>query len=655
MGLRRFAKFTWVFLFYNLLVVGWGVYVRASMSGDGCGSHWPLCDGNSTPLMGDMARWVEASHRLSTSLCGVLAIFLFFWALRAFPSGSPVRRGAGLVLGLTLLEGLIGAVLVKFQLVTNNASPERLAVSSFHVISTYFLLGALAYTGLMAQGHERPDLKRQGSALTLLVVGFVCVMFMGISGGISAMGHQLKPVDNVIAAAMSPATHWMVRVQPLHPLLGVTVGVYLLLLGGLLTHLRPSPKVRTAARWLVGLYAVQMVVGALNVVFKAPIAMQMFHLTMADVNFVSLVALGCFALAPSVERREIVAEDDAGVGGFEPLTLRQRIGAYVVLTKPRVISLLLFTTMTALFSAAGGWPGAGLFFTCLFGGYMAAGGANAINMVIDRDIDGTMKRTSKRPTVTQSISSTHALVFAFVLAVGSFGILWAGANLLAAMLSLAGLAFYVVVYTLVLKRRTWHNIVIGGAAGAFPPLVGWTAYTGQLTPLAWILFAIIFVWTPVHFWALALMIKDDYAKANVPMLPVVRGERATVTQIVLYAVVTAIVSVLPVFFPPAEGPRVAQTYLVIALGLNVVLLIQCVQLFLRTDRPHALKLYKFSMVYLAVLFLVFAIDCAIPKNTSKTSVSAPKMGAGSSTRTSLRQGRVSEVRQGVPAPRTESV
>lgn len=299
---------------------------------------------------------------------------------------------------------------------------------------------------------------------------------------------------------------------------------------------------------------------------------------------------------------------------------------------------------------------------CMVGGYMAAGAANAINMVVDRDIDGSMKRTSKRPTVTQTISSTNALLFAFGLAALSFLVLWTGANLLAAMLSLAGLAFYVVVYTLMLKRRTWHNIVIGGAAGAFPPLVGWTAYTGQLTPLAWILFGIIFVWTPVHFWALALMIKDDYAKANVPMLPVVHGERATTIQIVLYAVVTAVVSVLPVFFPPQSGPYVAQTYLVVALLLNVLLLVRSVQLFLQTDRPHALKLYKFSMVYLAILFLVFAIDCAIPKGGSQAASPVRTSGrvrfgaaVRPSTQTSLRQGRVFGFRTAGSDLRTECV
>src|SRR5207237_1986519 len=165
------------------------------------------------------------------------------------------------------------------------------------------------------------------------------------------------------------------------------------------------------------------------------------------------------------------------------------------------------------------------------GFYMAAGAANAINMVLERDLDLRMGRTEKRPTVTQTIPARSALQFALAMMVGSFVLLWAAANLLSAMLALAGLAFYVVIYTLILKRRTWHNIVIGGAAGAFPPLVGWAAVTNQMSPLAWYLFAIIFVWTPVHFWALALLIKDDYAAAGVPMLPVVLGERVTVIQI----------------------------------------------------------------------------------------------------------------------------
>jgi len=566
--------------------------------------------------MGDIGRMVELSHRISTSLCGLLAIILTVWAFRAFGPGS-VRKSAVTALGLTLFEGLIGAVIVKFGLVTDNDSVARALVMAIHVISTFFLVGSLAFTALMASGWETPRYRGQGSILTLLVVGFFALMLLGVSGAISALGHQLKPVDNVLAASLNPATHWMVRLQPLHPLLGVTVGVYLLFISGLISHLRPSDHVRRAARWVVGLYAFQIGVGLLNIFLKAPIAMQMFHLVMADVNFLSLVTLGIAALAPSVERVESVDLGDEEVPPLEGW--RAKVGAYLTLTKPRVISLLLFTTLMALFAAAEGWPGLTLLLACTIGGYMAAGAANAINMVIDRDIDRSMKRTASRPTVTQAIPSTHALFFAFALAVGSFLILWLGANLLSAMLALAGLAFYVVVYTLLLKRRTWHNIVIGGAAGAFPPLVGWTAFTNELSPLAWILFAIIFVWTPVHFWALALMIKDDYAKANVPMLPVVHGERATTTQIILYAVVTAIVSVLPVLFPSQHGPRVAQIYLITALVLNVMLLAMSIQLFRQTDRPHAFRLYKFSMIYLAVLFLVFAIDCSIPKSPSPAS------------------------------------
>jgi protoheme IX farnesyltransferase len=190
------------------------------------------------------------------------------------------------------------------------------------------------------------------------------------------------------------------------------------------------------------------------------------------------------------------------------------------------------------------------------------------------------------------------------LALLSFAILWWGTNnLLAPLLSFAGLVFYVCVYTLFLKRRTWHNIVIGGAAGAFPPLVGWAAVTGTLSPLAWYLFAIIFVWTPAHFWALALLIKDDYKEAGVPMLPVVLGDRVTVIQIALYAVLTAIVSILPL----AQG-LVGQGYVIIAALLNVILVARSAQLVRKTDRSHALSMYKYSMAYLFLLFLAMAVD-----------------------------------------------
>jgi protoheme IX farnesyltransferase len=285
---------------------------------------------------------------------------------------------------------------------------------------------------------------------------------------------------------------------------------------------------------------------------------------------------------------------------------------YVALTKPRVISLLLFTTLAAMFIARPtfileGWHGVALLIAVTIGGYMAAGAANAINMVIDRDIDGRMKRTSTRPTATQKIPAASALWFAFALAAGAFLLLWLAANLLSAVLALAGLVFYVIIYTMLLKRRTWHNIVIGGAAGAFPPLVGWAAVTGELSVFAWYLFAIIFVWTPVHFWALALLLKDDYASVGIPMLPVVRGERATVIQIGCYALLTALVSILPVFVRHEVG----LLYFGGAVVLNAALLFQSLRLYQKPERPRASSLFHYSMLYLALLFLIMALDRAI--------------------------------------------
>jgi heme o synthase len=284
---------------------------------------------------------------------------------------------------------------------------------------------------------------------------------------------------------------------------------------------------------------------------------------------------------------------------------------YLALTKPRVISLLLVTTVGAMFIAAPGFPGWVALLGILVGGYMSAGAAGVYNMVYDRDVDGRMKRTAKRPTVSGVVGTRDALLFAVALTLVSFAVIWASTNLLAALLSWAGIAFYVIIYTIWLKRSTWQNIVIGGAAGAIPPLVGWAAVTGELSLLAWFLFALVFVWTPVHFWALALMIKDDYAAVGIPMAPSVIGEQATVMQMVMYAVLTVLLTVIP--FAMHEF---SVAYFVAALALNLVLAVRVLRLFQvarsgrRIDRAVALPVYKYSMLYLALLFLTMALDRA---------------------------------------------
>lgn len=282
---------------------------------------------------------------------------------------------------------------------------------------------------------------------------------------------------------------------------------------------------------------------------------------------------------------------------------------YVTMTKPKVISLLLLTTVGAMFIAARGFPGWLPLLGVLVGGYASAGAAGVFNMVYDRDIDARMKRTAKRPTVTAVIPTSHALLFGVALTVASFAAIALASNLLAALLSWAGIAFYVIIYTMWLKRSTWQNIVIGGAAGAIPPLVGWAAVTGHLSLLAWFLFALVFLWTPVHFWALALMIKDDYTAVGVPMAPSVIGERATVMQMVMYAVLTVVLTILP--FALNEF---SAAYFFAALALNLVLVVRVARLYVLAqagtpiDRPTALSLYKYSMSYLALLFLAMALD-----------------------------------------------
>ena len=282
---------------------------------------------------------------------------------------------------------------------------------------------------------------------------------------------------------------------------------------------------------------------------------------------------------------------------------------YVTLTKPKVISLLLLTTVGAMFIAAKGFPGWLPLFGLTLGGYMSAGAAGVFNMVYDRDIDGRMKRTAKRPTVTSVVPTSHALIFGVALTGASFLVITLTSNVLAALLSWAGIAFYVIIYTMWLKRSTWQNIVIGGAAGAIPPLVGWAAVTGHLSLLAWLLFALVFAWTPVHFWALAIMIKDDYSAVGVPMAPSIIGERATVMQMVMYAVLTVALTLIP--FAMNEFSAV---YFFAALALNVVLGLRVFRLFVLAragtpiDRPTALSLYKYSMAYLALVFLSMALD-----------------------------------------------
>jgi protoheme IX farnesyltransferase len=311
------------------------------------------------------------------------------------------------------------------------------------------------------------------------------------------------------------------------------------------------------------------------------------------------LALAALALAATVVLAALVHR-----------TRRTRIGAwrdYIALTKPRIMTLLLFTGLCGLVAGAGGLPSWSLTLVTMLGLALACGGASALNHVLDRDIDRLMgPRTRRRPVAADRVPPEYALEFGLVLSALSFTVLAGGVNVLTALLALVGNLFYVVVYTGWLKRATPQNIVIGGAAGAVPPLVGWAAATGSLALPALALFLIVFFWTPPHFWALALLIKRDYAAAGIPMLPVVRGDRETTKQILVYTAVLVAVTLVPF----AAG-WFGVVYLAAALALGAVFVALAVRLRIHLTAPRAAMLFHYSLLYLALLFAAAALDPVI--------------------------------------------
>jgi protoheme IX farnesyltransferase len=356
------------------------------------------------------------------------------------------------------------------------------------------------------------------------------------------------------------------------------------------------------------LYAVQVIVGALQITTQLEAWAVALHLALGAAIWallVSAVFVAYFAARAGESAVGIGSESGASAAGgsdHQP-TLRERVGAYVALTKPRIIELLLVTTVPAMFLAARGVPDPWLVLWTLVGGSLAAGAANAINCYIDRDIDLLMTRTRRRPLPAHEVSPEDALVFGLILGVIAFAVMAFLTNLVAALLTLIAMAFYVVIYTMLLKRSTPQNIVLGGAAGALPPVIGWAAVTGDIGLPALVLFAIVFYWTPPHFWALSLRLRRDYAAAGVPMLPVTHGVPETTRQIALYSVL--MVSLTLVFFAVA---RMGLVFLGGALVLGGLFLLQGFQMWREGTDARAVRLYRYSITYLTALFALIVLD-----------------------------------------------
>ncbi|MBA4715113.1 MAG: heme o synthase [Dehalococcoidia bacterium] len=289
------------------------------------------------------------------------------------------------------------------------------------------------------------------------------------------------------------------------------------------------------------------------------------------------------------------------------MEIRQYIKDYTTLTKPKVNLLLVITALSAIFLASDNLPSIQVLLAVIVGGTFASGGAGAINHSIDKDIDNTMKRTSKRPVAGERISKLNALIFGIALNVASFIILTILTNTLAAIMAISGTLFYVIIYSMWLKKKTFHNIVIGGAAGCFPPLVGWSAVTGDLSLSAWYLFAIIFFWTPPHFWALAMLMKDDYSKAKIPMLPSVVGIEATFKPMILHTITLILLTLVMTFV----NNKLSYIYFLSCSVLGIYYLYLTFKLYKYYDRQNNLKVYKFSLLYMMLFSVIVIIDSII--------------------------------------------
>lgn len=589
---RRFYRrlaWTGAVLAFGLIVLG-GI-VRITGSGMGCGDHWPRCDGEWFPPL-DLPTFIEIGHRWAAALLSVVVLGLGALAWIRHRGEPALRKPATLALMLLVVQVLLGAVTVKLDL------PP--AVIIVHLANAMLLLATLTVAALRAgttaelTGGRHRD---HWLAALLAALGFVVVLFGALVANLHA--GLLCPGLPLCNGSLAPPSAPLALVQWGHRVLAFGFLVLTLYAAWRFGRRRDAAAggLRVAISATVAATVAQIAVAFTMVLQLLPAALRATHLMIGSAVWLSLVILAWYsARTPEAE--------PAAEGFTEPGLARD----LVTLTKPRIISLLLVTTVAPMFATGRGVPSAWLVFWVVFAGYLMAGGANAINMWFDRDIDDKMGRTRLRPIPSGRIPSRWALLFGIGLGAVAFGLFWRFVNPLSAWLALGGLLFYVFIYTIWLKRSSPLNIVIGGAAGAFPPLVGWAAMTGSLDLAALYLFAIIFYWTPPHFWALALIKQAEYAKAGVPMLPVVRGERQTKIQMLIYTL-----ALLPLTVMPSAFGALGPFYLVCAVLLGARLLWYCVRLLNEAGvTPTAWKMYRYSLLYLALLFVAMALDRTVP-------------------------------------------
>jgi protoheme IX farnesyltransferase len=548
--------------------------------------------------------WLEWIHRAIAALIGLIALSVVVIALRNLKGRRSLQGASIALLGLVLFQAWLGR-----QTVLESNSGQSV---------TAHLATAMAFVGLQVwvlarSGYDETlaGIRRASGSLVapLIAAGAIYALLLFGSNVTGTETGLLYPDWPLMGGTLFPPITELSTPMIVHRYATAIVALILISALWIVRREKGSPmRVRQLLTYAVAVFAVQCVIGAIQIFTKLAPWTQTLHVALA--TFIWILTVGAASIA-LLEGRSAGGSSPGGTKRSE-LTLRETIFAYVALTKPRIVELLLITTVPAMLLAAHGFPPLALIAATLVGGTLSAASANVFNCIIDADIDAKMARTAARPLVTGRISIGSALLFASILGVASFLFLAFTTTMMAAFVSLLAIAFYVLIYTLILKRSTPQNIVIGGAAGALPPVIGWAAVTGDISLVPILLFALVFYWTPPHFWALALRIGPDYAAAGVPMLPVTAGPAETARQIWLYTILLVVMSLM-LWAVAGMG----LVYLGVAIVGGGIFLLRAWRL--RSDvlgdglLRGATRLYRYSISYLTLIFAAIAIDSILPR------------------------------------------
>lgn len=596
---NRIRSMTLISVITIFVLIVLGGIVRATGSGGAC-LDWPTCIGAWTPP-DSFAANISYSHRLVTFLVGII---LLISVVLAFKRYRFTQRGVLYYLSATLflIQVGIGRML-------SFSSDNLNWISSIHFGISLLILG------LMTFAYVRTFVKKPSNNLDfqtnyqtpfakLSIITLFTLTILFVSGVIVAgSGAQSACISWPICEGLLKPTSLLDWVNIFHRLSVIITGILILsLLANAWRSQKFNSTLLVVSTAVFVLFFSQALLAS-QMAYEYPIHQLILHESTAVAVWVSMIVLVSYiGVTTVVEPREhkiSVRADPSRLG-------LAKVKDLLMLTKPIVVALLLVTTYAGMVIGSKELPSLALTFWTLLGGFMAAGGSGAINQYIDRFDDFKMQRTQKRPIPAGRLTPAEGLAFGVAMALVSFYIMVAFVNLTAALLSLAGIIYYVLIYSMILKKTTVQNIVIGGGAGAIPPLVGWAAATGGLNIPSLFLFVIVFMWTPPHFWALALVRRKDYARAGVPMLPVVRGEKETRWQIFLYTIeLVAITILLPVF---GLGSSI---YLIGAVILGLWLLSAAWRVWKRGGNKSAWKMYRYSSMYLAFLFGALMLDALI--------------------------------------------